>query len=381
MKGRDIEVDAINNEENTPSPHIYYLSFTAVLSSSHTMSENHTPHGRPDIAPTDSPPLPRESKVESSAMSQDRRAPTPRPHREPEKKEEKREDITMAEEVGRSRRGDTTTTEEVGKSRRGDTTTAEDTGRSRRPDTTMTEDVGRSRRGDTAVAEDMVRPRRGDPMMTEDTTKLRRELDKYKREVLKLRDEEERLKAKCERRDSRIEKMKQEYVEVRGAWEETLEAQTRQTRATLERLKQTEQLLDARTAELSGAQAFLSTADRLSEMEVLSIVRDLNENIYQLAVNLTEEWEKLESSQPTGQPNGDPSSQPEIPVLIQLTRNRDSTGLTYLLQLDLCFQAVNMTSSWAHEKEFDVLKRIYKRLSTSGEHHVTETKWCVTYAS
>jgi len=359
------------------------------------MSENPTPHGRPDIAPTDSPPLPRESKVESSAMSQDRRASTPRPPREPEKKEEKRGDITMAEEMGRSRRGDTTMTEEVGRSRRGDTTTAEDVGKSRRgditmtedvgksrrPDTTMTEDVGRSRRGDAAVAEDMVRPRRGDPLMAEDVAKLRRELDRYKREVSRLRDAEEYLRGKCERREKRLAELRHEYVEVHGSLEEALETQTRQTRATQERLKQTEQLLDARTAELSGAQAFLSTADRLSEMEVLSIVRDLNENIYQLAVNLTEEWEKLESSQPTGQPNGDPTSQPGIPVLIQLTRNRDSTGLTYTLQSDLCFQAMNMTSSWAHDKELGVLRHIYKRLSASGEHHIIETKWCVTYAS
>ena len=231
----------------------------------------------------------------------------------------------------------------------------------------MTEEMGRSRRGDTAVTEEMAR--------------LRRDLDKYKKEVSRLRDEEEHLKGKCERRDSRIAKMKHDFVETRGAWEETLEAQIRQTRAAQERLKQTEQLLDARTAELSGAQAFLSTADRLSEMEVLSIVRDLNENIYQVAVSLTEEWEKLESSQAAGQTNGDPASQPDIPVLIQLARNRDLTGLTYLIQLDLCYQAVNMTSSWVHDKRLDVLKHIYRRLSASGENHIIETEWCVTYAS
>ena len=87
-----------------------------------------------------------------------------------------------------------------------------------------------------------------------------------------------------------------------------MEAQARQARAMQERLRQTEELLEARAAELSGAQTFLSTADRLSEMEVLSIVRDLNENIYQVTVSLTEGWEKLESSQATGRIELDPTS-------------------------------------------------------------------------
>jgi len=51
-----------------------------------------------------------------------------------------------------------------------------------------------------------------------------------------------------------------------------------------------------RAAELAGAQAFLSTTGRLSDAEVLGIVRDVSENIYQTAVKLAEEWEILESS-------------------------------------------------------------------------------------
>jgi len=39
---------------------------------------------------------------------------------------------------------------------------------------------------------------------------------------------------------------------------------------------------------------FLSTAGRLSEMNVLSAARDLDENSYQVGVSLTEEWQKLE---------------------------------------------------------------------------------------
>ena len=67
-----------------------------------------------------------------------------------------------------------------------------------------------------------------------------------------------------------------------------------------EQLKRVKEPLKARTAGLSGAQTFLSTADRLSEVEALGIIRDLNENIFQLAVGLTDVWGKLESSQVNG---------------------------------------------------------------------------------
>ena len=84
-----------------------------------------------------------------------------------------------------------------------------------------------------------------------------------------------------------------------------------------ERLKQTKDLLATKSAELSGARAFLSATDRLSEVEVLGIVRNLNENIYQIAVNLTDEWEKSRLSQTTSRIDVDPSSQPQAPSLVQ----------------------------------------------------------------
>jgi len=146
------------------------------------------------------------------------------------------------------------------------------------------------------------------------------------------------------------------------------EGRTERIRAMEELLKQTEELLAARSAELSGTQTFLSTTDDLSEVEVLGIVRELNENIYQVAVKLTEEWEMLESPRATSQMDVDPTSQPHIPTLVQLVRNRDPTGLTPLLQSCLCFQAVNMTSSWGHDRESAVLEPIYQQLSVSGEH-------------
>ena len=231
------------------------------------------------------------------------------------------------------------------------------------------------RRGDTGIAEEAWRFRR-------EVGEHKGTLDRYKAEVQRLKAEEAKLVGKCKRREERIAQLEHDYAKLRGSLQEVTEAQARKVRAMQERLKLTEELLEARTAELSGAQTFLSTADRLSEMEVLSIVRDLNENIYQVAVSLTEAWENLESSQTAGRIEVDPTSQPHtpVPVLVQLARKRDLTGLTFLIQTVLCYQAVEMTGSWVYNQELGVLNDVYRRLTTSGEHRIN-TKQYVTYVS
>ena len=168
--------------------------------------------------------------------------------------------------------------------------------------------------------------------------------------------------------------LKRKITEMYVSYREAEETQTRKTRAMQTQLKQTEELLEARSAELSAAQVFLSTADRLSEMEVLSIVRDLNENIYQVAVGLTEEWEKLDPSQATTRMDVDPTSRPDVPALVRLARGRDATGLTFLLQTWLCFLAVDMTSSWGRHQESATLGSIYKRLAVLGERHIFDPR-------
>ena len=340
-----IEADAIKDEENAPDPHIFCLVFQP-RPASRTMSENSTSRGHPGVTPTYTSPPQRGTKVEPLAMSRDRQASTSRQPRELEKKEGRRGDATATEETERSRRGNTPMIGEMGKPR-----------------------------GTRMVAGVMGRFRSD---------------EKYKDEVRRLRGEGEKLKEEGKRKDDQIANLKRENVEIRGSMQKFTEAHARQTRemevqarqarAMEEKLKKTEQLLEARTAELSVAQTFLSTADRLSEVEVLSIVRELNENIFQVAVSLAEGWEKLRSSGATGRKNADPTSQPRPYVLLQLTRNQDSMGLTCLLQSYLCEQAVNMIPSWDYNQGFVVLRRVYEHLSASGEHHIINTKWCVTYA-
>lgn len=152
-----------------------------------------------------------------------------------------------------------------------------------------------------------------------------------------------------------------------------VEEQAQYIRVIERQLKETEELLAARTAELSGTNAFLSTTDQLSEEDVLSIVRDLNESIFQVAVRLTEEWEKLEFVPATSSMDVDPSPvdvdphpQPRISALVEQVRNRVPTGLTFLLQSCLCSQVVAMTSSWGRHQELTILESVYGRLSASG---------------
>ena len=179
---------------------------------------------------------------------------------------------------------------------------------------------------------------------------------------------EEKLKGKLESREDKISKLDHNLEEMRSSWQEAEHVRARQAQGMQEQLKRIEELLTTKPAELFEERAFLSTADRLSEMEVLSIVRELNENIYQVAACLTEGWMEMESSKPPDKAELDLTSQQRLPTLVQLARNRDLTGLTFLIQLHLCYYATKMTSSWAHDKDFVLIKDIYQRLSASGEY-------------
>ena len=213
---------------------------------------------------------------------------------------------------------------------------------------------------------------------------------------------EQKLIGECRHRDDRIAKLEQgsvrleqeiaklkqgnarleqEKAKLHGSSKEDVEAQAQQARSMQEQLKKTEELLQARTAELSEAQTFLSKVDHLSDMEVLDIVKSLNEKIFQLATSLTDAWERSRPPQATGPIEVDMTSQPHHSVLVQLARGRDTMGLTCLLQSHLCYQAVNMTSSWVHNREPGGLGTVYQHLSASGEHRIVNTKLYVTYVS
>ena len=292
-----------------------------LLPTSHTMSENPPPPVHPAVAPTYPHPPPGESKavLPPQPPPRDQRPLTANPPKDPEWKEEGREE--MKEERG----GDTTRSGEAWRLRR---------------------EIGY----------------------------LKGLVEKQQAEISRLREAEEIMKGKLERRENKISKLDHDLQKMQSNWQEAEKVHARQTQGMQERLKRTEELLTSRSAELSGAQAFLCTTDRLSEMEVLGIVRELNENIYLVTASLTEGWVEMESSKPPDKVELDLTSRQRPLVLVQLARNRDLTGLSFLIQLHLCHYATNMISSWAHNKDFVLIKDVYQRLSASGEYQIMHAK-------
>ena len=189
-----------------------------------------------------------------------------------------------------------------------------------------------------------------------------------RREVKRLRGEEETLVEECERRGDRIAELEREIERMRHFYQGVEERKTQHVQAVEERLKLVEGVLATRFAEPPETHTFLPITDRLSEVEVLSIVRSLNECIYQIAVTLTEEWEKLELPPATSRMDADATSRPCDSLLLHLVRNRNPMGLTFLLQSCLCSMAVDMTSGW----ELGTLNSVYDRLSASGKCNIDD---------
>ena len=141
-------------------------------------------------------------------------------------------------------------------------------------------------------------------------------------------------------------------------------------------LEKANELSTARLTELVRAQSFLSTTDRISEAEVLGIVRDLNENIIQLAANLTEEWGKLKSPQPNSKTiptkeELDALLQFHGPTLVLRVRSRDPPAVAFLVQSCVCYAVTQITLGWRrdHSDEWPwMLGSVYKRLSSYGKH-------------
>ena len=314
------------------------------------MSENPTDRPRIETSPIDSRSPPRRNEGESPTMSQDRHPWSSRPPRG----------------QGNDERG-------------GDAPRYENrTGRrfpQRYEPKRQRSDGGRPRWDEERPRGDEERPRGDEERPRGEGERPRGEGERPRGEGARPRGEGGRQRGEGGRRMGGRERdpiadMEHQIRRIRGFHRKDMEEQIQQTRAVEERLRRTEELLAARSAELSETQTFLSTKDRLSEMEVLGIALDLNESIYQVAVHLTDEWERLEPLSATSRRDVDPASQPRSSVLLQLARSRDSQGLTYLLQSSLCSQAVEMTSSW--DKELAIFEEVYQRLSASGECHIAD---------
>jgi len=225
-------------------------------------------------------------------------------------------------------------------------------------------------KGERAVESEEVKGLRGATMSLEERQKVK--INAQKTEILRLKGWKERYTRKYRGVKERVAELEREIGKVSEAHQKTLEKRDQGAQAMADRLARTEELLATRSAELALAQSFLSTADGVSEAEVLDIVRDLNENVFQVAANLTEEWEKSGSSRANryiiDKRGIDYFSEIHGPVLVQRALNRDTEAVTFLIQSCLCSLASDIASSWSHDRKLAGLESVYQRLSGSGKH-------------
>ena len=204
----------------------------------------------------------------------------------------------------------------------------------------------------------------------------RARVDARATEILRLRGPGGKYARKYKTAKERITRLEQKISETSMVHKEVLEKRDERIRVMEDELARTRELLSARTKELTGAQSFLSTKDHVSEAEVLGIVRNLNENVFQVAGSLAEGWEKLASSQSEKfvipQKTIDSFSQFYGSTLIDRALRHDFAALTFLVQSCLCRLVTRITLSWrrrCHEEEQKILRSVYERLSASGEPH------------
>jgi hypothetical protein len=87
------------------------------------------------------------------------------------------------------------------------------------------------------------------------------------------------------------EKWRKAYETLTKEHERILAEKQREVTGLLKENTQKTELLEARSLELTAAQAFLSKADTISEADVLQVVSDLNAQILQIAASLTGDWD------------------------------------------------------------------------------------------
>jgi len=142
---------------------------------------------------------------------------------------------------------------------------------------------------------------------------------------------------------------------------------------------QTLELLETRTSELKGAQAFLTKADSLSGADIIGMIEALNSEILQTAAFMAESFEFDEQKAGAGEESEELqeacASVTELlgPRLVQLLRSMDHHEDPILIQIALqagmSAFAEWLISSWYFEnpQEEEFLAEIYVRVQESGE--------------
>lgn len=145
------------------------------------------------------------------------------------------------------------------------------------------------------------------------------------------------------------------------------------------------ELLGVRTAELKGAQAFLTKADQLSGADVIKLVEELNAEIMQTAASMAEELvieqkkvdgEKKEGREEDSEQMVEVHARteeiigPRMTNLLKTSEHHEDPILIQIaLQASMSAYSHWIASSWAFESPEDehMLSEIYARVRETGE--------------
>ena len=128
-----------------------------------------------------------------------------------------------------------------------------------------------------------------------ETSEARTENAKLQKMVMQEREGKEAAQRSLEREQKKATKARAAYQQEIGTLKHELDTETRKPRTELQRsqtkLTKLTALLDTRSRELKGAQAFLTTADARSEVEVITLLDALNLEVMQTCAFISESFD------------------------------------------------------------------------------------------
>jgi len=211
------------------------------------------------------------------------------------------------------------------------------------------------------------------------------ELEDERRTVRSLRDEIASLGRRVREAETELDTMRRQNQtlvnKTKGLTIENKQLEG-ELQGRITEQKDLKELLDVRTGELKGAQAFLTKADQFAGGDVINLVQQLNAQILQTAASMAEELIVEEKKVDAG---GKEQESDETTIAITRTEEIIGPRLTELLRtsdhhedpilIQTAFQTGMaayshwMVSSWCFESPEDehMLSEIYARVREAGE--------------
>ena len=228
-----------------------------------------------------------------------------------------------------------------------------------------------------------------------DRTKAIKQSEEQERRIQKLVDEKENLLAKANIERERVSREQMEAkMQIRDLQgnnqklEEELNILKGTLRGVQDKLMHTAKLLDERTADLKGAQTFLTTDDRYAGAEIMKMVEALNAEIFQGAALVSEPIGDGNASEVNGRRRNAQLTRSDRdyltkfigPTLVEHLSTKSKQVQVDPFPLQLAVQAILtrwciiMVNSYHPGPASSDLKEIYRRIWESGRRSRTKKR-------